>query len=114
MNKWAVFLNFNTNPEMFHHIVEIDKIQNKDVIFKYKNNLFKASVNDIRYVETPKYKIGDIVLYYDKQDKYGEIIDIMFHFNKCEPLYFIKKCNKKDSIFRITEKELLNINKMII
>jgi hypothetical protein len=105
---WAICFEINI-PFLYQRVIPYKLISHDMVEVCYGKNNYSISINEIRPINTPKYIIGEKVSPVNHPELIGIIYDIIYHFTKNEPMYFIKINGKKKSK-RYFENDLICIN----
>ncbi len=82
----------SSNCKVFECIEETEEY----ITIRYNQNCYRVKKKWLKLVPTPRFTFGQFV----KIKKYNEIvtiIDIIWHFKRKEPYYFVRSNNKKKS-----------------
>jgi hypothetical protein len=108
MNNWAICFE-NDIPFLFQRVISYEIVSPDTVKAYYGKNNYHVSTNKIRPINPPKYRIDDSVSPVNHPELIGIIYDMIYHFDKNEPMYFIKVNGRKKSK-RYFENDLIRIN----
>jgi hypothetical protein len=96
MDNWAICFDINL-PFLFREVINYKLVSHDIVEISHEDNVYNTSIENIRIITPLKYVIGDQVSPKNHPEIIGIIWNIIFHFDKNEPMYYIKINGKKKS-----------------
>ena len=94
--NWAVSLSHDF-PIIFQRVISYELTSSETAIVSHKGNKYEISVDSMRRIDSPKYVYGDSVSPANHPELVGVVCEMIYHFNRNEPQYFIKVDGKKKS-----------------
>jgi len=87
------FMKFQAKSILFYCIDEDDQY----ITIKYKDETFRVKPELYKQVPTPKFKYGDKVKMIENPEIEAIIDNILWHYDRNEPMYFIVVNGKRKS-----------------
>ena len=87
------FKNEAHNCKIFQCVKEDEQY----ITLKYRENFYRVKNDLFKEVTKPEFDFGEIITLSNNQKHEAVITDIMWHYDKKEPYYFIKEGGKKRS-----------------
>ena len=94
--NWAVSLSHDF-PAIFQRVVSYELASSEIVTVSYNGNKYEMTVDCMRKIDSPKYVYGDCVSPTNHPEMMGIVYEMIYHFDRKEPMYFIRIDGKKKS-----------------
>jgi hypothetical protein len=97
MAAWAICLDYDLIPNLGQMVVPYEIITPEVATVTFNGASYKVPLAKIKAIDAPKFAYGDTVSPTNHPELIGVVHVIRYHFDRNEPMYFIKINEKKKS-----------------